>query len=244
MRSLLVWASHLLPKAWKRDIKWTLGIPDMAASLTNMKRLGFSPRIVLDIGAYDGDWTRMCKSLFPSGRVLMFEPQPDKTERLKRLANELQGVQLAPVLLGREPKDEIPFHMFESGSSIYQSDSIKNATVTKLPMTTLAAATLDSEFARPDLIKIDVQGAELDVLSGGLDVTRSAEAIIMEVTLIGEYKGSVMMEDMIAFMKGQGLRVYDVCTIWRNTPSRSTNELDLIFVRESSPLWDSRHYRR
>lgn len=244
MRTLLVRASRLLPKNWKRGIKWALGIPDMAASMSNMKRLGFAPRTALDIGAYNGEWTLMCKSLFPSIHILMFEPQPDKAERLRQLNAQFPDLRLAPVLLGREAKEAVPFHVFESGSSIYQSDSITEASTTTLPMTTLAAFTHDSEFARPDLIKIDVQGAELEVLSGGLDILRAAEAVIMEVTLISEYKGSVTIEGMIAFMKDHGLRVYDVCTIWRNTPTRAVNELDLIFVKESSPLWQDRHYRR
>src|ERR1700730_17542552 len=84
----------LLPERWKRHIKTALfDVPDTEISLRRMRRLGFDPHVVIDIGAYVGDWTRTCKRIFPNARVLMIEPQPAKVAVLSRVVADLRNVE-------------------------------------------------------------------------------------------------------------------------------------------------------
>jgi hypothetical protein len=94
----------------------------------------------------------------------------------------------------------------------------------------------------PDIIKIDVQGAELKVLAGGIPVLHEAEVVIMEVSLIQEYAEGALFADAIEFMREQRFCVYDICTIWRNNRTMSMNEADVIFVRDTSALFKADHY--
>src|SRR4029077_13854083 len=121
VRQLAIRTANSLPRAWKRRLKWTLSIPDMGASLENMRRIGFAPGTVLDIGAYVGDWTRMAKEIFPACQVCMFEPQQDKEEGLRRLMQGLGGVTLKRTLLGEVPDTSVSFYPLESGSSTTRS---------------------------------------------------------------------------------------------------------------------------
>jgi hypothetical protein len=43
-------------------------------------------------------------------------------------------------------------------------------------------------------------------------------------------------------MNDHGFLPYDICTIWRNTPTRSADQADVIFVKNTSQLLNSRHY--
>jgi FkbM family methyltransferase len=244
LRSAAVTIANSIPKRWKRGLKWQLMIPDMGASLALMARKGFSPSHVLDIGAYVGNWTRMCKDIWPGAKVCMFEPQEDKRPGLEGLMRELPGVELRTTLLGDRPDERVTFYKAESGSSTYMLKSQPGLRPIELPSTTLERAVEGTPFARPDLIKVDVQGAELRVLSGGPDVLAAAEMVILEVALVEEYSGAPLFAEVIDFMARRGLVVHDVCTIWRNTNSESMNEADVIFVRESSPLRDHRYYAR
>jgi FkbM family methyltransferase len=244
LRSAAVSIANSIPRRWKRALKWQLMIPDMGASLELMKRKGFSPRHVLDIGAYVGNWTRMCKGIWPEARVCMFEPQEDKRPGLERLVRELPGVELKTTLLGDKPDVRVTFYKAESGSSTYMLKSEPGLKPVELPSTTLAWALEGTPFAKPDLIKVDVQGAELKVLSGGPEVLAAAEVVILETALVEEYAGAPLFAEVIEFMARRGLVVHDICTIWRNTNSESMNEADVIFVRENSPLRDHRFYSR
>lgn len=245
LRKMAITTANALPPAWKRRLKWTFTVPDMGASLENMRRLGFSPRTALDIGAFVGKWTAMTKEIFPGCAVCMFEPQADKQERLTAMTRSLKDVKLVQTLLGETPNSSMTFYQMESGSSTVEFRNLNpNVKPIVLASTTLAAAVDGTLFARPDLIKIDVQGAELKVMNGGLDVIRAAQAVILELSLVEEYKGCPLLREMVDFMAGLGFRVYDICTIWRNNRTSSMNEADVIFVRDDSPLLNPANYHR
>lgn len=244
VRSLLVGLSHLLPKDAAARVKWRLMIPNMEASLRNMARLGFAPEAVIDVGAFSGTWASMCRRVFPSSRILMYEPQPSMADRLRALAGELGRTELAPVLLSDESGREVDFYLSKTGSSMYEFEG--SAGVEKVTLTT---ATLDetvagTPFKKPGLLKLDVQGAELDVLRGGTRTLASADAVVLEASIVEEYKGSPLIHEVIAFMAERGFLLYDVCTVWRNTPSEAMNQADLIFVRRGAPLFDAVHYSK
>src|SRR5438477_8868503 len=83
------------PEKWKRFIKGEVfHVPDTESSLRQMKRRGFNPAVVLDIGAYVGDWTRSFKRIFPDAKVLMIEAQASKANALSRVKSELLNVEL------------------------------------------------------------------------------------------------------------------------------------------------------
>jgi len=236
VRSAAVKIGNSIPRRWKRALKWQLMIPDAGASLELLRRKGFAPRQVLDIGAYVGDWTRMCKDVWPGASVCMFEPQPDKKARLEELCRSLPGLTLRAALLSDASGQEVDFNLAETGSSALSLRSKPGAPQIRLRTQTLSEAVGGTQFARPDLIKVDVQGAEIKVLEGGQDVLAAAEVVMLEVSLIEEYSGGPLFADVIAYMAQRGLVVHDICTIFRNRVSQSMNEADVIFVRRGSSL--------
>lgn len=75
--------SALVPDQRKRHLKTELfEAPDTEALLRRMQRLGFNPAVVIDVGAYIGEWARDLKRISPSARILMVEPQPGHLDRL------------------------------------------------------------------------------------------------------------------------------------------------------------------
>ena len=111
--------SALVPDKWKRRLKTGLfEASDTEGSLRRMQRLGFNPAVVIDVGAYIGEWTRGFKRIFPSARILMVERQPGHFDRLRAVVAAFNGVELAPVLCGAQERGSVPFHMCESASSV------------------------------------------------------------------------------------------------------------------------------
>ncbi|MEJ0005149.1 MAG: FkbM family methyltransferase [Steroidobacteraceae bacterium] len=231
---------NLIPQRWKRSLKWELSIPDAGASLELLRRRGFQPRRALDIGAYHGTWSRMCKDIWPNLRICMFEAQPEKAPGLQALTRSLSGLELRMALLSDLPDQEVAFHLAESGSSSLTMLSNPDAPTTRLRTQTLSQLVKGTEFERPDFIKVDVQGAELQVLDGGQDVLAAAQVVMLEVSVIEEYVQGPLFADVIAYMADRGLLVHDICTIFRHTPSRAMNEVDVIFARRDSVLNASR----
>ena len=236
--------SALVPDQWKSHLKTALfEAPDTEASLRRMQRLGFNPAVVIDVGAYIGEWARDLKRIFPGARILMVEPQPSHLDRLRAVAAAFNGVELAPVLLGAQERGSVPFHMCESASSVLMESARPTVVSTiSVPMTTLDKVTANTVFVRPDFIKLDVQGYELEVLRGGELALASAEAVLMEVNLLGILDGAPLFHEATQFMSERGFQVYDICTFFRRPYDGALWCMDVIFVRSSSPLVASKRW--
>lgn len=83
-----------------------------------MRSNGFSPQAIIDVGAYEGEWTETAKSIYPDAHVLMIEPQTDKASRLETVSSQYQKVEYCRALLGPEEKEDVPFRLNETVSSV------------------------------------------------------------------------------------------------------------------------------
>ena len=136
----------------------------------HLKRLSFlkekglmKPKRILDIGAYKGEWTKMIKTLFPDSQFLMIEANHDLENYLSKI-----GIPYKIELLSSENGKEVNYfkcknYPHPTGNSIYleNTDYVFEPEKSK-------AITLDSLLSSEekfDLIKMDVQGSELDIIS-------------------------------------------------------------------------------
>src|SRR5262245_27638450 len=131
-------AAGVVPQSWKEELKTACGAPSVESILQRMKRNGFSPSTIIDVGAYVGDWTVSVKRIFPSARVLMIEPQPHLHDSLNRTCARLEGVSFKHELLGAEAGKEVGFFQRETASSVL-GESEKQ----EIPSLTLKMNTLD-----------------------------------------------------------------------------------------------------
>ncbi len=240
-RYVLSRAARVLPLGLQSQLKWTLMIPDQFASLRHMRRCGFDARVIVDVGAFVGKFCKTAKSVWPESQLVMFEPQPDKQPRLQAIAAGTPGVTLKQCLLGARAGDTMDFYLWESGSSMRHAKSGGELPSIKLTTERMDDVLKGTPFEKPDLVKIDVQGAEIDVMTGGQKTIEAAQAVILELSLVEEYEGAPLFHEMVAYMAQRGFRVWDICTIWRNG-IKSMIEADVIFARPSCAAFNAKHY--
>src|SRR3989344_5942566 len=53
----------------------------------------FDPKIVIDVGCYIGDWTRLFTSIFPEANVLMLDANIDHAEKLQKMCDNNPRIQ-------------------------------------------------------------------------------------------------------------------------------------------------------
>ena len=194
--------------------------------------LGFAPRTVYDIGAYRGGWTRLASEVFPAAQFVLFEANADH-------AGALAATGYRHVIAALGAQDGVRrFHVPRLGDATGASLYVENTAhygASNLQVREVASARLDTVVARdqlpaPDLIKIDVQGAELDVLAGASETLRGASALVIELSLIDYNKNAPLIADAIAAIDRIGLRCADLCEVHR-TDRNFVLQLDLLFVR-------------
>jgi FkbM family methyltransferase len=214
--------------------------PSMKFGLSAMAKRGFSPRTVVDVGAFEGDWSRLAREIWPQSRILMFEPNVQKQARVSVVANSL-GASLFCELLGADDGAPVSFNVMESGSSVLGERSPLDRTVENRKLRRID--TVIEELESPVFVKIDTQGYELEVLKGAQRILPKVDAILLEVAIIEINQGAPLLDEVVAFLKLLGFVTYDILEFHRRPLDGALNQIDILFVRENSPLIaDKRHF--
>ncbi len=139
--------------------------------------------VVVDTGANIGyNTVYMARRVGPNGRVIAVEPADDNLEILRENVsrNSLTNVTVAPVATGRTSETRT-FYLrgdISAVNSFYEDSVYANVTrVISVPVEPLDALV----EGNADLVKIDVEGAELEVLAGMTRLLRSPTiALVVE----------------------------------------------------------------
>lgn len=203
------------------------------AAYRRLANKGYSPASIIDVGAYEGNWTRLAKRCFPQARVLMCEAQPDKSPYLEQVSAQLRGVEFISALLASRSGDIVSFSEMETGSSIYPENSNVVRRVRELTTRTLDEVAAD--VAGPCFLKIDVQGAELDVLGGGHEVLQRCDLVQLEIAMVDYNRGAPRFLDVISYMDAKGFAPFDLSG-WSRPNGMDLVQIDLLFVPTQSGL--------
>lgn len=211
--------------------RFELGQPSTWGSLANLAR-NFHPAGIIDIGAHKGDWARRVAEIFASVPIHMVEAQAG-------LAAELgaTGYPYTICLLGAEEVESVSFHIdpsWPTGASVMEEVTAFDREMVGLPMRRLD--NLETGLKGPLLLKLDVQGYELQVLAGATETLKQTEVILAEVALLEYNKGAPLMAEVVAFLASRGFVPYDFGDMYRRHEDSALFQCDMIFVRADSEL--------
>ena len=169
--------------------------------------------------------------------VVAFEPDSGECDRLNRAAESLPyPVRFVNGALWREVRSDVPFHVanWEVASSIYPPNleflssfpGMADFLATK-ERRSISTTTLDevhrTEGLAADCLKLDVEGAELDVLVGGEGVLGETLVLEVEVEFSPVFSGQPMFWDVDAHLRERGWRLLGLRrNSWRRTPEAIT----------------------
>lgn len=214
-----------------------LGVPEIPTALERLLKNGFQANTVFDVGAYQGDFARTCLHLWPRARVFCFEALSHKLQELKLLAERHHNVVVVPGLVGANARDNIPLHEVETASSVLSEHVAQDFPVSYHAMRTLdELALLHNNNAAPDLLKIDVQGYELEVLKGAEQILPGIQVILAEINLLDIHQNAALLADTIAWLHQRDWMAYDICGLTRRPLDGALWQSDMIFVPRDSTL--------
>ena len=161
---------------------------------------------VLDIGAYEGEWTKTFKYYYPTADVLMIEANTEKESVLKEIGNYKIAV------LGKTDDEEVNYYKcldgVPTGNGIYPENTDYKFEPEKRKAITLS--TLLGSDDGFDLIKMDVQGAERDIIQGSLPIIANTKFLLLELQTVQYTKGTPRFSEMVAYLHDLGFEFVDI----------------------------------
>lgn len=212
---------------------------------------------MLEIGAaqYEGgkEPFRGLLDAFPGSQIVAFELDKQVCANLNRSGP--RGVRYYPVALGRReetrplyetvhPMCTSLFKPNEALLSRYNNLEVAMLkSISSVDTVSLDWFTGDTGIEDVDFVKIDIQGAELEVFEGGTRTLRDAVAIVSEVEFVPLYIGQPLFGDVCHFLSGQGLMFHKFLglagrtmrpAIANNDPNFAVQHLwaDAVFIRD------------
>jgi FkbM family methyltransferase len=213
----------------------------MDAALEMLVRRGYAPRVIIDGGANRGQWFATASRLFPAAAFHVIEPQDACWPDLERAAaargrtvihrTAITGPGVSRVLMTRGGDNG------NTGAFVFAAAEGHPVDL-ESPATTLDAL-LAAEVTPPDrvLLKLDIEGHELEALRGAAALLASVEVIVCEVRFFDiNGAGRPQFAEVLAFCAERGFDLYDVDMLSGRRRDLRLRIGDVIFVRRGSVL--------
>jgi FkbM family methyltransferase len=196
---------------------------------------------VIDVGAHHGQFALFVRGRFRRASIISFEPLPEAARVLKRthaLVGDASVVEAA-VSSQAGPAEFVVSNATDSSSLkeilpsyVEAFPGTEKATVRVVSVVTLDDALESHRLRRPCLLKIDVQGAELDVLTGATRMLSAVDDVLIECSFIEFYEGQPLIGDVVSYLCSHGFVLADVSSLVRDRDRRCL-QADLLFERSS-----------
>lgn len=171
----------------------------------------FEPSVIYDIGACVLHWTKESLKIWPNSKYYLF----DGMDSVGFLYDEIGFEYHLGVLSDADNKELIFYQSNESpgGNSYYKEDSwateLHYGKNSERIVKTITVDTVvkEKKFKLPDLIKIDVQGCEVDILKGMTETLKTCKHLIVELQHSQYNVGAPLNVESISFIESLGFEL-------------------------------------
>ena len=193
-----VWNQDLLPRDHTNFLENALA-----------KKFNIKPAVIYDCGSAVLHWERWARHIWKDANIYCFDAFSPLEELYKKT-----GVNYNMCCLSNVNDLEVKFYQSDilfGGNSIFKEKNDKvfppeNYIVKKT--ITLDKLVNDKNIPYPDLIKMDLQGCELNALKGATQVLKCCSYLILELQEVEYNEGAPMKDAVIEYLKTIGFVIF------------------------------------
>lgn len=245
--------SDLIPPIFfkiQRKLCNKLGIGDVRIHPFNKIPLSITPKVIMDVGANIGDVALAALKSYPSTKIICFEPVANS---FYTLSNRLKSYSERVTLINKALSDKsgecnINITSFHGSNSINPQShfhSYINPGIREISKEKIQLAKLDEYIEKfngqvVDILKLDVEGHELNVINGGkLFIKKYVDVIIIECSIMRDNSWeNQSISEIFNSLNELGFRFINIFDIHYGNPRSGSNMLcvqfDCVFRRLSN----------
>lgn len=193
---------------------------------------------VVDIGANRGQFALAARE-FSGARVFSFEPLVRPAELFKRVFSGDSRVKLFVTAIGPNAENRtMHISARDDSSSLLEIGQTQSALfpgtheigTVEVTVAPLDAYLLSDDIIAPAMLKLDVQGFELQALAGCQNLLSSFNYVYCECSFIELYKGQNLAAEVIAYLQGYGFMIRGIYNTAYDAEGNSI-QADLLFCK-------------
>jgi FkbM family methyltransferase len=202
----------------------------------NLKKLGFDPKHIVDVGANHGTWTRFALTHFPSANYTLLEPQANLKKSVEDLLDCNPNIRWFN--LGAGSKDEkLKFTISNRDDSSTFALSEAEARSLGFSQIVVPVVTLNNfiptlKLPNPDIIKIDAEGLDLEVLQGATQFLDKCEVVLVEAGVVNHNFENSLLK-VVMFMDEKGYSLFEITDLNRPFKNQVLWLVELAFVKKN-----------
>jgi FkbM family methyltransferase len=201
--------------------------------LKKLQMRGFQPRSILDVGANYGAWSHNASAVFPDAVLFLIEPQVEMRPFLDKFCLKHPGSAFFLAGAGAE-EGELKLTVWDdlAGSSFMNTETNNSSNQRMVPIVSIDSLVSKGQMPVPDLVKIDVQGFELEVLQGSNACFDHTEVFIIEVSFLPSQPMRPIFHDILNFMATHHYVMYDIADLKYRPFDGALGQADVCFVKK------------
>ena len=209
------------------------------AAVEHKNALSHSLSTVVDVGANRGQFALSARCFAPQARIFSFEPLATPADLYRRIFVDDNAVKLYESAIGPE---SIVSSMYlsakDDSSSLLPISNLQDqifsgtaavGTVT-VSVAQLQAFLCEDDIVAPAMLKLDVQGYELDALRGCKSLLHKFDWVYCECSFVELYSGQKLAADIIDWLAANGFSINGIYNTAYDTNGQSI-QADFLFMR-------------
>ncbi|QDS88903.1 hypothetical protein EC9_30980 [Rosistilla ulvae] len=221
-------------------------LPTCKERLAQAKSIGFVASDIIDAGAFTGGWTSEVSSIFPDARFLVIEPNPHTQQKIRDSIAGLCGrATLIPKAVADEP-GTLAFNIWGDPSQATSASLQSHVRGDAGCQIDVDVVTIDSLIDKhgfaPQLIKLDLQGAEIRALHGCSEALKRTEMFVVEFGCLQAYIDRATPRELMNIFYDNNYCLYDIVDCHYRPYDNALTGGDFFFVKNSSPLKEHLDY--
>lgn len=193
--------------------------------------------LVVDVGANRGQFSLVARQLFPDAQILSFEPLAGPAARFRAIFAADARVTLREAAIGPESASStIHIARHDDSSSLLPITERQNdlfpgtaeAGTATVKVGSLSEFITEEQIEPPALLKLDVQGFELQALRGCESLLHRFDHVYVECSFVELYAGQALAHEVVAWLEARGFRLSGTHNMTRDAAGREV-QADFLF---------------